>query len=82
MPRCAGCVETVRPSSGPLPRRGAMPALRLDGLALVAFTADQGAVPLAMESSWPELDRLGRPGVALQQGFARGSGRAQPMAHG
>jgi EAL domain-containing protein (putative c-di-GMP-specific phosphodiesterase class I)/FixJ family two-component response regulator len=48
-----------------------MPALRLDGLALVAFTADEGAVPLAMESSWPELDRLGRPGVALEQGLAR-----------
>jgi len=48
-----------------------MPALRLDGLALVAFTADEGAFPLAMESSWPEIARLGRPGVALEQGFAR-----------
>jgi EAL domain-containing protein (putative c-di-GMP-specific phosphodiesterase class I)/FixJ family two-component response regulator len=48
-----------------------MPALRLDGLALVAFTPDERAVPLAMESSWPELDRLGRPGIALEQGLAR-----------
>ena len=48
-----------------------MPALRLDGLALVAFTPDERAVPLAMESSWPELDRLGRPGIALDQGLAR-----------
>jgi EAL domain-containing protein (putative c-di-GMP-specific phosphodiesterase class I)/DNA-binding NarL/FixJ family response regulator len=48
-----------------------MPALRLDGLALVVFTLDERAVPLAMESRWPELDRLGRPGVALEQGLAR-----------
>ena len=48
-----------------------MPALRLDGLAVVAFTLDERAVTLAMESHWPELDRLGRPGVALEQGLAR-----------
>ena len=48
-----------------------MPALRLDGLALVAFTPDERAVPLAMEGRWPELDRLGRPGIALEQDLAR-----------
>ncbi len=48
-----------------------MPALRLDGLALIAFTPDERAIPLAMESSWSELDRLGRPGIALEQGLAR-----------
>jgi EAL domain-containing protein (putative c-di-GMP-specific phosphodiesterase class I)/FixJ family two-component response regulator len=49
-----------------------MPALRLDGLALVAFITDERMIPLAMESSWPELNQLGRPGIASEGEFARG----------
>jgi len=48
-----------------------MSSLGLDGLAIVAFTPDRRAVPLAMESHWPELDQLGTPGIALDQRLAR-----------
>ena len=74
--RMTTALRRVRGDGSPEPRARSlveelMPALRLDGLALVAFTPDERAVPLAMESSWPELDRLGRPGIALEQGLAR-----------
>lgn len=45
-----------------------MAALELDALAVVAFTPDERAVPLAVEGGWAEL---GRPGIALEQRLAQ-----------
>lgn len=48
-----------------------VPTLGLDGLAVFAFAPDGRAIPLAIESSWAEFGRLGRLGIAVEQGLAR-----------
>jgi EAL domain-containing protein (putative c-di-GMP-specific phosphodiesterase class I) len=75
--RLAAALHRVREDGSPGARadpfvEDVMLALGLDHLALIGFTADEGAHLVALKSSWPERDRFGLPGSALEPSLAAG----------
>jgi EAL domain-containing protein (putative c-di-GMP-specific phosphodiesterase class I)/DNA-binding NarL/FixJ family response regulator len=75
--RLAAALHRVREDGSPGARADAfvedvMPALGLDHLALIGFTSDKGAHLVAVRSSWPEQDRFGPLGSALEPSLAAG----------
>jgi EAL domain-containing protein (putative c-di-GMP-specific phosphodiesterase class I)/DNA-binding NarL/FixJ family response regulator len=75
--RLAAALHRVREDGSPGARADAfvedvMLALGLDHLALIGFTSDEQANLIALKSSWPEQDRFGPIGSALEPSLAAG----------
>jgi EAL domain-containing protein (putative c-di-GMP-specific phosphodiesterase class I)/DNA-binding NarL/FixJ family response regulator len=75
--RLAAALHRVREDGSPEVRADAfvddvMLGLGLDHLALIGFTADEGVHLVVLKSSWPERDRFGRPGSAIEPSLAAG----------
>jgi EAL domain-containing protein (putative c-di-GMP-specific phosphodiesterase class I)/DNA-binding NarL/FixJ family response regulator len=75
--RLAAALHRVREDGSPLVRADSfvedvMLGLGLDHIALIGFTGDERAHLIALKSSWPERDRLGWPGSALEPSLAAG----------
>jgi EAL domain-containing protein (putative c-di-GMP-specific phosphodiesterase class I)/DNA-binding NarL/FixJ family response regulator len=73
--RLAAALHQVREEGSPQVRADSfvedvMLGLGLDHLALIGFTTDGQANLIALKSSWPERNRLGRPGSALEPSLA------------
>jgi EAL domain-containing protein (putative c-di-GMP-specific phosphodiesterase class I)/DNA-binding NarL/FixJ family response regulator len=75
--RLAAALHRVREDGSPLVRADSfvsdvMLGLGLDHIALIGFTGNERAHLIALKSSWPERDRLGRPGSVIEPSLAFG----------